>query len=221
MLIYVFIKVWHWARWQYHIISFKFILILSLHLRLCLTRYLFPSARRHVLCASKIPFSFYLIFITILSGRSQWSRGLRHELSSLALWNSGFEFHSGHRCLCCVRLFCVCVVLCIGRGLAADWSPSKESYRLGIRPRNWKTGQGQTKDCRAKIVIVIIIIIIIIIIIKSFLCGGVLEHHHRSPVRYTRRRRGITGPTATKTKFRGFSLQANYTDRVTAARRRS
>jgi hypothetical protein len=31
-----------------------------------------------------------------------------------------------------VRLFCVCVVLCVGSGLAKDWSPSKQSYRLCI-----------------------------------------------------------------------------------------
>jgi hypothetical protein len=30
----------------------------------------------------------------------------------------------------CVRLFCVCVVLCAGSGFATGWSPSKESYRL-------------------------------------------------------------------------------------------
>jgi hypothetical protein len=32
----------------------------------------------------------------------------------------------------CVRLvvFCVCVVLCIGIGLATGWSSSKKSYRV-------------------------------------------------------------------------------------------
>jgi hypothetical protein len=37
-----------------------------------------------------------------------------------------------------VFLFCVCVVLCAGNGLATGSSPSKESYRLCIGPRNWK-----------------------------------------------------------------------------------
>jgi hypothetical protein len=32
----------------------------------------------------------------------------------------------------CVRLFCVCVVLCVGRGNATGWSLSKEFYRLCI-----------------------------------------------------------------------------------------
>jgi hypothetical protein len=36
----------------------------------------------------------------------------------------------------CVRLFCVCVVLCVGSGLATGWSPSKESYGLRIVLRN-------------------------------------------------------------------------------------
>jgi hypothetical protein len=44
----------------------------------------------------------------------QWQRGLRYELSSPA---RGFESHSRHRCLYCVRLFCVCVVLRVARGL--------------------------------------------------------------------------------------------------------
>jgi hypothetical protein len=29
-----------------------------------------------------------------------------------------------------VCLFCVCVVLCLGRGLATSWSLVQESYRL-------------------------------------------------------------------------------------------
>jgi hypothetical protein len=29
-----------------------------------------------------------------------------------------------------LRLFCVCVALCVGSSLATGWSPSKESYRL-------------------------------------------------------------------------------------------
>jgi hypothetical protein len=45
----------------------------------------------------------------------------------------------------CVRSFCVCVVLCVGSGLARAEPPSKESYRLCIgvgtlkrRPRDNK-----------------------------------------------------------------------------------
>jgi hypothetical protein len=49
----------------------------------------------------------------------------------------------------CLRLFCVCVVLCrkwLCDGLIL---PSKESYRLCIGLRNWKSGQGPTENCRA------------------------------------------------------------------------
>jgi hypothetical protein len=42
-------------------------------------------------------------------------------LFSLGRWNRGFESHSRHGCLC-VRLFCVCVVLCSDSGLATGWS---------------------------------------------------------------------------------------------------
>jgi hypothetical protein len=42
----------------------------------------------------------------------------------------------------CVRLLCVCVVLCVGSGLATGWSPVQgillTVYRLG----DWKSGQG-------------------------------------------------------------------------------
>jgi hypothetical protein len=43
-------------------------------------------------------------------------------LRSLERWYRGFESHSRHGCLYCVRLFCVCVVLCVGRGLETGWS---------------------------------------------------------------------------------------------------
>jgi hypothetical protein len=52
---------------------------------------------------------------------------------------------------------CVCVVL--GR---SDLPPN-ESYRLCIGLRNWKSGQGRTKGCRA-------------IIIKMKLSLGLIKH---------------------------------------------
>jgi hypothetical protein len=50
----------------------------------------------------------------------------------------------------CVRLlvFCVCVVLCVGRCPATDWSAVRGIYQLCIELRNWKSGQGP-KGCRA------------------------------------------------------------------------
>jgi hypothetical protein len=42
----------------------------------------------------------------------------------------------------CVRLFCVCVVLCVGTALR------RESYRLCIGLSKWKSSQGP-KGCRA------------------------------------------------------------------------
>jgi hypothetical protein len=50
-------------------------------------------------------------------------------LPPLERWDRGFESHLRYGCIC-VRLFCVCVVLCVGRGLATGWSPVQESYRL-------------------------------------------------------------------------------------------
>jgi hypothetical protein len=44
-------------------------------------------------------------------------------LRSLEHWDRGFESHSMHGCLYFLRLFCVCVFLCVGRGHSTDWSP--------------------------------------------------------------------------------------------------
>jgi hypothetical protein len=41
----------------------------------------------------------------------------------------------------CVRLFCVCIVLCVVATLRGADPPSKESYRLCKRSRHWKSGQ--------------------------------------------------------------------------------
>jgi hypothetical protein len=65
--------------------------------------------------------------------RPQWPHGIRHEPSSPARTLGSWVR---------VRLFCVCVVLCVGCRLATGWSPYKESYRLCVRLRNWKYGQG-------------------------------------------------------------------------------
>jgi hypothetical protein len=38
----------------------------------------------------------------------------------------------------CVNLFCVCVVLCVGSGLAKGWSPVQGVLSTVYRLRNWK-----------------------------------------------------------------------------------
>jgi hypothetical protein len=42
-----------------------------------------------------------------------------------------------------VRLFCVCVVLFVGSGLATGWSPVKGGLPTVYIFRNWKMGQGE------------------------------------------------------------------------------
>jgi hypothetical protein len=41
----------------------------------------------------------------------------------------------------CVCLFCVCVVLCVGSGLATDWSPVQAVLLTVYRLRNWKAAE--------------------------------------------------------------------------------
>jgi hypothetical protein len=43
-------------------------------------------------------------------------------LRSLERWDRGFESHSSYGCLYCVRLFCICVVLCVASGPVTGWS---------------------------------------------------------------------------------------------------
>jgi hypothetical protein len=49
----------------------------------------------------------------------------------------------------CVRLFCVCVVLCVGSGLTTGWYPVQGVLSTVYRIKKLKSGQGPTKGCRA------------------------------------------------------------------------
>jgi hypothetical protein len=55
------------------------------------------------------------------SGRAMKDTKILHRLKH---WDRGFESQSSHGCL---RLFCVCAVLCVGSGLATE---------LTARPRS-------------------------------------------------------------------------------------
>jgi hypothetical protein len=117
-------------------------------------------SRWHVLNIRLCVHFFFKISVFVFSNnqfcRSQWPRGLRHELPSLALklgswvriplktWLSVYVF----------SVFVFCVYAAVLR-----WTdpPSKKTYRLCTRSRNWKSGQGPIKGFRAKIKIIIII----------------------------------------------------------------
>jgi hypothetical protein len=59
----------------------------------------------------------------------------------------GFEFHSRHGCLCV--FYSVFVLSCVQVvALRPADLPSMESYRLCIRLRNQRSGQGPTNGCR-------------------------------------------------------------------------
>jgi hypothetical protein len=69
-------------------------------------------------------------------------------LRPLERLDRGFESHSGHGCLCAFIL-CLCCPVCAGSGLASGWSPVQEVLPSVYRLRNWKSGQGPIKGCRA------------------------------------------------------------------------
>jgi hypothetical protein len=44
----------------------------------------------------------------------------------------------------CVHLFCVCIALCVGRGLATNWPPVQGVLPIVyIGSKNWKTAKAQ------------------------------------------------------------------------------
>jgi hypothetical protein len=113
-----------------------------------------PQKRLEILLSSKTTVNFY---------RTTRRRPAEHNilqsfstpisdtncLRPLEHWDHGFKSHSRHEYLY-VRLFCVCVVLCVGSGLATSWSPIQGALPTVCRLRNWKSDQGPAKGCRAK-----------------------------------------------------------------------
>jgi hypothetical protein len=69
------------------------------------------------------------------SGRAVWDI---NRIRSLEHWVRGFESHSGHGCMYCVRLYFVCVVLCVGRTLATGSSPVQGVLPTVYRIKNLK-----------------------------------------------------------------------------------
>jgi hypothetical protein len=49
----------------------------------------------------------------------------------------------------CLRLFCVCVVLCVGSGLATGWSHIQGVLPTVYGIRNWKSCQSPTKGLQS------------------------------------------------------------------------
>jgi hypothetical protein len=83
-----------------------------------------------------------------IHGGSQWPRGLRHEMSSLARKLGSLD-RIPLMAWMSVCVYSVCVVLCIGSGLATGWSPVQGVLPTVCRIKKLKSGQGPTKGCRA------------------------------------------------------------------------
>jgi hypothetical protein len=76
--------------------------------------------------------------------RSQWPHGVRHEPCSSARTLGSW-----------VRIpletgMSVCVILCVGSGLAAGWSPVQRVLQTVCRLKNWKKRTKVHKGCRAR-----------------------------------------------------------------------
>jgi hypothetical protein len=60
--------------------------------------------------------------------------------TAFARWNTGIVGSDLTRGMdVCVRLFCLCVAVCVGRGLATGWFPVQGVLPSLYRLRNWKT----------------------------------------------------------------------------------
>jgi hypothetical protein len=91
----------------------------------------------------------------LVFSRSQWPRGQKHELFSLARtlgWWVRIPFEA--------CLLCVCVVLCVDSSIGTGWSPVQGVLPTVYRLTNWKSRKVLTKGRRDIIVVIIIIIII-------------------------------------------------------------
>jgi hypothetical protein len=65
-------------------------------------------------------------------------------VAALNHWDRGFESHMRHGCLCAFIL-CFCAVLCVQVAALRRADPPSKKFRS----RNWKSGQGPKKGCRA------------------------------------------------------------------------
>jgi hypothetical protein len=89
----------------------------------------------------------YKIILTKWTGsRWQWSRGLRHELSSLARTLGSWILIPLKAWMSCELPFCLCCSVCRQRLLRRVNPSSKKSYQLSMRLRNWKRLQCPTKE---------------------------------------------------------------------------
>jgi hypothetical protein len=80
--------------------------------------------------------------------RSQWPRGLRHEPSS-STQTLGSWVRIPLEPWMSVYVYSVCLVLCVGTGLMTSWARVQGVLPTLYRWRNWESGQGPTKGCRA------------------------------------------------------------------------
>jgi hypothetical protein len=89
--------------------------------------------------------------VTAVEAGSQWPAARSEAWTVFARSNTGIVGSKPIRGMeVCVRFFCACVVRCVGSGLATAWALVEGvllTVYIGLR--NWKSGQGPTKGCRA------------------------------------------------------------------------
>jgi hypothetical protein len=100
----------------------------------------------YINCIEPVPikYAFDLMFLTCTESRSHvaarsevWTVFVRSNTGVVGS-NPTWEMDVS------VRLFCICVVLCIGRGLATGWSPAQGVLPNVYRIKKLKSGQGPT-----------------------------------------------------------------------------
>jgi hypothetical protein len=100
-------------------------------------------------CDLLLLLSLGIFQVSTLKCRSQWAHWLRHELSSLARM-LGSWVRIPLKVWMSVCAYSVFVLFCVYvAALRRADPPSKESYRLCIGLKSWKSVKGPTKTCRA------------------------------------------------------------------------
>jgi hypothetical protein len=81
------------------------------------------------------------MLITVAARYKVWvvfSRSDTKVIGSILTWGTDV----------CVRLFCVCVDVCVGKGHAMGWSPIQGVLPTVYRLKNWKAAKAQPRDLK-------------------------------------------------------------------------
>jgi hypothetical protein len=127
------------SNWNYFCWHLNYKTELRLHSNL---DFLLPHVIRRTCCLMFLGNNNLLSWLLKSKGKLVLFRSRSSPARTLGLW-----VRIALEAWICVCLLCVCVVLCVGSGLATGWSRVQAGLPSMCRLRNWKSGQSP-KGCR-------------------------------------------------------------------------